>query len=91
MDETRITGDLPNMHIEITRTAEPDGSAEHMTIHLTATPNFQAALPLPLMMLSPMLAWQNMMAPWMTLMGVKAAPPLCLGLGLGLGEKAPKK
>lgn len=46
MDETKLTGALPNMTVEITHGTADDGSAEHLTIHLTATPNLQSALPL---------------------------------------------
>lgn len=71
MDETKISGDLPNMHIEITRTAEPDGSAEHMVIHLTATPDFRSTLPMLAAFQAPLLVWQAMMAPWMRVMGIE--------------------
>lgn len=76
MDETKISGDLPNMHIEITRTTEPDGSAEHMTIQLTATPDFRSTLPMLAAFQAPMLAWQAMMAPWMRVMGIEQMPGL---------------
>ncbi|MBX9635726.1 MAG: hypothetical protein K2X44_12155 [Magnetospirillum sp.] len=46
MDEIKLTGALPNMDVEITHRTAADGSAEHLTIHLVATPNFQSALPL---------------------------------------------
>lgn len=42
-DETRIVGNLPNLRMEIVHRQEPDGTAEHMTIHVTAVPSFQAA------------------------------------------------
>jgi hypothetical protein len=42
-DETRIIGNLPNLRMEIVHRQEPDGSAEHMTISLSATPSFRAA------------------------------------------------
>lgn len=81
MDETKLTGALPNMTVEITHGTSDDGSAEHLTIHLTATPNLQSALPLfggllqlPFMMgaaQSPFAAWtqvtQALMAPWTNL------------------------
>lgn len=81
MTETKLTGALPAMNVEISHHAEPDGSAEHMTIRITATPDFRAALPLAggLMQLpgmlapmggfqAPLAAWQAMMAPWARMM-----------------------
>lgn len=46
MDETKITGQLPNVTVEISHRADPEGGAEMMTIHLRASPDFQTALPL---------------------------------------------
>lgn len=71
MDETTITGILPNMTVEISHRADPEGGAELMTINLRATPDFQAALPLigglgqmaPL--LAPMQMWSQAMEAWM--------------------------
>lgn len=71
MDETTITGTLPNMTVEITHRADPQGGAEIMTINLRATPDFNAALPLigglgqmaPL--LAPMQMWSQVMQTWM--------------------------
>ncbi|MBC7953579.1 MAG: hypothetical protein H7Z12_17395 [Rhodospirillaceae bacterium] len=78
MDETKITGALPNMTVEITHGTADDGSAEHLTIHLTATPNLQSALPLfggllqlPLMMGGGMMG-PGMMGPGM--MGAGQSP-----------------
>lgn len=82
MEETKVTGALPNVNVEITHRQAPDGSAEFLTINLTATPDFRAALPLmgnfaqmPLMLgalQSPLHLWaqaaQAMMAPWTQLM-----------------------
>lgn len=70
MEETRIVGDLPNVRIELTHRAEPDGSAEHMVINLTAIPDFRSALPLVGnmgAMLQPLALWQAMMEPWLAL------------------------
>ncbi|MEW5728118.1 MAG: hypothetical protein AB1918_09865, partial [Pseudomonadota bacterium] len=62
MDETRITGELPNLRVEIVRRATEDGGAEMLTLNLTATPDFRSALPLAFT------AWQGlaqaMLAPW---------------------------
>ncbi|HSV28347.1 MAG TPA: hypothetical protein VLL76_02280 [Candidatus Omnitrophota bacterium] len=65
MDETRIVGDLPNMRIEVTRRAAPEGGAELMTINLTATPDFRTAMPM--LLQAPFALWQAMAAPWMAL------------------------
>lgn len=70
MDETHIVGELPNVRIELTHRAEPDGSAEHMVINLTATPDFRSALPMLGnlgMMAQPMALWQSMMNQWFSL------------------------
>jgi hypothetical protein len=39
-DETRVTGRLPNLDIEVTHRREAD--AEHVTISLRATPSIEA-------------------------------------------------
>ena len=70
MDETTITGVLPNMSVEIRHHSDPDGGAEIMTINLRATPDFQSALPLigglgqmsPLF--APMALWGQAMEAW---------------------------
>lgn len=46
MDETKLTADLPNVRMEIVHRMAEDGSGEHMTIQLHATPDFRHALPL---------------------------------------------
>ena len=86
MDETKLTGALPNMTVEITHGTSDDGSAEHLTIHLKATPNLQSALPLfggllqlPFMLgQSPFAAWtqatQALMAPWANLAQLNPNP-----------------
>ncbi|CAA7625401.1 hypothetical protein [Magnetospirillum sp. UT-4] len=88
MTETRLTGTLPNMTVEILHQAEPESGAERMTIHLVARPDFQAALPLvgglaqmPAMLAlwqAPFQAWaqavQAVAAPWMGAMGAGLPP-----------------
>ncbi|MBR9970739.1 hypothetical protein [Magnetospirillum sulfuroxidans] len=80
MEQTTITGNLPNMTIEINHRSDPDGGAELMTIHLRATPDFQSALPLlgglgqmtPLLgglgqmtpLFAPMTLWTQMLEAW---------------------------
>lgn len=46
MDETTITGHLPNMKVEISHRVDAEAGAEVMTIQLRASPDFNAALPL---------------------------------------------
>ncbi len=46
MDETTITGNLPNMKVEISHRVDAEAGAEVMTIQLRASPDFNAALPL---------------------------------------------
>jgi hypothetical protein len=70
MEETRITGRFPALNMEIDHVAE-DGR-EVMTIRLTATPDFEAALPLAVNLLTnlpamnPMALWLQAMQSWMT-------------------------
>jgi len=70
MEQTTITGNLPNMTVEINHRSDPDGGAELMTIHLRATPDFQSALPLlgGLGQMSPFFApmtlWTQMLEAW---------------------------
>lgn len=101
MDETKMTGALPNMNVEITHRMAPDGSAEQLTIHLVATPNFQSALPLagtllplPFMLgaaQSPWAAWtqavQALMAPWASLAQSNPWAALLTDGILGKGKK----
>jgi len=72
-DETRIVGDLPNLRMEIVHRQDPDGAAEHVTIHLSATPSFQAAEALLLDSLSPAM-WGNPLALWTTMTQAWFAP-----------------
>ena len=72
-DETRIVGNLPNLRLEIVHRQDSDGRAEHMTIHLTATPSFQAAESLLLGNLSSA-AWANPWALWTSMAQAMIAP-----------------
>ena len=42
MDETKITGRLPMVDIEMTRRELPEENAETITLHLRAMPSFEA-------------------------------------------------
>jgi len=97
MDETKLIGNLPNVNVEITHRAAPDGSAEFLTINLTATPDFRSALPmlggltqLPMMM-SPLALWtqaaQAMMTPWAQLARVNPLATPLIDHFLGANKK----
>ncbi|OAN52855.1 hypothetical protein A6A04_15245 [Paramagnetospirillum marisnigri] len=72
-EETRIVGDLPNLRVEILHRQDRDGMAEHVILHLTATPSFQAAESLLLGGLSPA-AWTNPWTLWTTMAQAMLAP-----------------
>lgn len=92
MTETTLTGNLPNITMRISHRAEPDGSAEHMVIQLTALPNFEAALPL-LGNLAPMptllAVWNAWMAPWTALARANPFLPPHIALLLGVDKDEP--
>ena len=82
VDETRITGRLPNVDIEITHRRLPEQGAEQVTVSLVATPSFEAFARF-VEAGNPFLAWTAMnplagawlqmvqaaWAPWLGLMG----------------------
>lgn len=72
-EETRIVGNLPNLRLEILHRQDADGMAEHVTIHLSAAPSFQAAEALLLGGLSPA-AWTNPWMAWTNLAQALLAP-----------------
>lgn len=87
MTETKLTGTLPNMVVEITHRAAPDGSAEHMTIQLTATPSFEAALPMLAQMPMLMNGWsQFWLAPWLSLARANPLLPPAIALIWGVDK-----
>jgi hypothetical protein len=43
MEPTKITARLPGVDVEISKQAFPERNAETMSIHITATPSFEAA------------------------------------------------
>lgn len=90
MTETHLTGNLPNMTVRISHRAEPDGSAEHVVIQLTAAPDFEAALPLLsnfAAMPSLLSAWSAWMAPWAALAKANPFLPPHVAQLLGLDKK----
>lgn len=82
MEDTRITANLPNLQIEIRRRELPEEHAEAMSIHLRATPSFDAVANalLPALsvfsMMNPMTAWMRAAEiawqPWLQVMGYPA-------------------
>ena len=42
MQETKITAKLPDLDVEFTRQASPEGDAETITLRMTAVPSFEA-------------------------------------------------
>ncbi len=79
MEDTKITANLPNLQIEIRRRELPEEHAEAMTIHMRATPSFDAAANAMLPALSafatmnPMTAWMRAVEiawqPWLRAVG----------------------
>ena len=43
MAQTKLTAHLPTLDVEITRRDLPEQNAQAVTIHITATPSFDAA------------------------------------------------
>jgi hypothetical protein len=73
MAHTTLTAHLPTVDVEITRRDLPEQHAQTVTIHITATPSFDAAanwlmqpqLFAPLFMFStPLTMWAEMMRMW---------------------------
>lgn len=84
MEDTKITANVPNLQIEIRRRDLPAENAEAMTIHLRASPSFDAVARtlLPALsaasMMNPMAAWMRAAEiawqPWFQAMGLPALP-----------------
>jgi len=69
MGETKLTAHLPTVDVEITRHELPEQHAQGLTIHITATPSFDAAaqwlLQADLLRIAPPLsAWTDFMQVW---------------------------
>ncbi len=73
MTETRITGRLPQLDLEIRTGRDEDAGAEWMTVSLRAVPSFEAAARL----FDPWLWWQVALAwnPWLACMQKAAMLP----------------
>lgn len=85
MDETRITGSLPNLDVEIISRRPPAGGSETVTITFTATPTLGAAASALLANPAALLAAAgvqataaNPMALWFGMMGAAWRPWLSL-------------
>ena len=85
MQDTKITANLPNLQIEIRHRELPEEHAEAMTIHLRATPSFDAVANtmLPALsafsMMNPVAAWMRAAEiawlPWLQVMGYPVLAP----------------
>ncbi|GAB2900911.1 hypothetical protein GCM10027093_42020 [Paraburkholderia jirisanensis] len=73
MAQTKLTAHLPTVDVEITRRDLPEQNAQAVTIHITATPSFDAAANwlmqpqwfMPLSMFpAPLMMWADMMRVW---------------------------
>jgi hypothetical protein len=73
MAQTKLTAHLPTIDVEITRRDVPEQNAQAVTIHITATPSFDAAanwlmqphMFAPLLMFpAPLMMWAEMMRAW---------------------------
>lgn len=73
MAETRITGRLPQLDLEIRTGRDEAAGAEWMTLSLRAVPSFEAAARL----LDPLFWWQAALTfnPWLTWFHPAALPP----------------
>ena len=78
MDETKVTGSLPNLDMTIVRRKLPEENSEVVTVNLKATPSLRAvagavasnpALPAAMLMATPLLLWSRAVAaawrPWL--------------------------
>jgi len=90
MEETKYTARLPALDVEITKRAAPEGGVETISIHLKASPSFDAVgrwlaepglMPLAFLAANPVAVWAEMMRtawlPWLALApGIgRLAPP----------------
>lgn len=66
MSETRISGRLPQLDVEIRTGRDEEAGAEWMTVHLRAVPSFEAAARL----FDPFAFWRTALAwnPWLAWM-----------------------
>jgi hypothetical protein len=79
LDETRISGRLPNLDIEITHRRLPGEEAEQLLIAMRATPSFEAFgrfLEAGRPMMAMMLAANPFLAAWMRMMEAAWGPLL---------------
>lgn len=87
MDETKVIASLPNLDIEMTHRAAPDGQSELVTIQMRATPSFDAfaraltpqTMMVPLLAANPVLAWWSQAmtqawTPWLALLPGRLPP-----------------
>ncbi|MEZ5829470.1 MAG: hypothetical protein R3D30_07560 [Hyphomicrobiales bacterium] len=77
---TKATARLPGLDIDIVHRMSPEGDAEQVSIHLTASPSFEAVGAM-FHAANPFMLWAEMMrlawAPWLE--AARAFPPLETG------------
>ncbi|MFM0558022.1 hypothetical protein P0D69_44980 [Paraburkholderia sediminicola] len=83
MDQTKLTAHLPTVDVEITRRTLPEQNAEAITIHITATPSFDAAarwlLNASLFPSAPLFSlWADLMRAWQPWLPVSSGWPRSL-------------
>jgi hypothetical protein len=69
MDHTKLTAHFPTVDVELTRRDLPEKNGEVVTIHITATPSFDAAArwlmqPNLFAFSAPLVLWTEMMRTW---------------------------
>ncbi|MFC0397697.1 hypothetical protein [Paraburkholderia rhizosphaerae] len=83
MDHTKLTARFPTVDVELTRRELPEKNGEVVTIHITATPSFDAAArwllqPNVFAFATPLVLWAEMMRVWQPWLPAAFAPVLSL-------------
>ncbi|CAB3762215.1 hypothetical protein [Paraburkholderia humisilvae] len=83
MDHTKLTAHFPTIDVELTRRDLPERNGEVVTIHITATPSFDAAArwllqPNVFAFATPLVLWAEMMRAWQPWLPAAFAPMLSL-------------
>jgi hypothetical protein len=83
MDHTKLTAHFPAIDVEMTRRDLPEKNGEVVTIHITATPSFDAAArwllqPGWFAFAGPLMMWTEMMRTWQPWLPAAFAPVLPL-------------
>ncbi len=83
MDQTKLTARLPTVDVEVTRRSLPEQNAEVVTIHITATPSFDAAArwlfqPNAFAFATPFFLWSEILRAWQPWLPAASAPARAL-------------